>query len=232
VSLLSLLLLSSVAMAPGPGDSVRFSVEPAVVTVGDTVTLTWDAPGATSVFVSQVGLAPAAGTARVVPGRAEVTYVLSAEFPDGLEVRSFTVRVNGARGDGPDVTEMVFPYSTRCAPLSRSVNRVVERVNGFFQDSLLVEAQERTGPLREVILETRVGSQRVVPAAPERRIRARRVFYRVRVGRGAGEEQVVCSVSSNVQFQRAGESTWYAEPRDSELHALAARYLMQRIRNE
>lgn len=228
---LSVVLLSVLAATAGPQDSLRFSVQPARVAIGDTVTLSWEAPGATSVFITGVGRVQPAGTARLVPVRPETTYVLSAEYPGRLDVRAGTVRVDGARGDGPDVAQMHFPYSTRCAPLTRSVNRVVERVHAFFQDSLLVESQERVGPLREVILETRAGSQRVVPAAPERRIRARRVFYRVRVAR-AGEDQVVCSVSSNVQFQRAGESTWYPEPADSELHALAARYLMQRIRNE
>lgn len=229
--LLSLVFLSALAAAPQPGDSVRFTVSPAVVTIGDTVTLSWDAPGATSVFVTGVGLAPPAGAARVVPSRAEATYVFSAEFAGRLEVRSLTVRVNGARGDGPG-TEPEFAYSTRCTPVFRSVNGVVERVYDFFRDSLLVETQERIGALREVVLETRTGSQRVVPPAPERRIRARRVFYRVQVAPGPREGQVVCSVASSVQFQRAGESTWYPEPTDSELHALAARYLMERLRDE
>jgi hypothetical protein len=232
VSLAAVLLLSSVILVPAPGDTVRFSVLPAEVFIGDTVTLSWDAPGASSVFITGVGMAPPSGTARLVPGREETTYLLSAEYAQEAQLRTATVRVNGARGDGPDLVDMEFPYNGRCRPVYRSINRLRERVHELFQDSLLVEAQERRGPVDEIIVETRTGSQRVVPGSPERRIRSRRVYFRVRIAAGLREGLVVCSVSSNVQFQRAGESRWYPEPEDSELHALAARFLMERMRNE
>ncbi|MBB4636014.1 hypothetical protein [Longimicrobium terrae] len=228
----SVLVLSALAIMSTGQDSIRFNVHPAEISIGDTVTISWSAPGASSVFITGVGRASRSGLARVVPSEFEVTYVLSAEFDGHAEVRSSTVRVNGARGDGPDVSEMTFPYTRRCGTVSRSVNHVRERIYTVFQDSLWIEPVERRGDLDEIILETRNGSSRVIAPSPERRVRLRRVYFRVRIAPTLRDGRVNCSISSFVQFQRAGESTWYPEPDDSELHPRAAVYLIDRIRND
>jgi len=58
------------------------SVDQTKITASDSAILTWDAPGATSVSITDIGSVSSSGTMEVKPGKT-TTYTLSASYSDG-----------------------------------------------------------------------------------------------------------------------------------------------------
>jgi peptidoglycan-associated lipoprotein len=81
------------AVAPTPSTTARITVSPAVVTAGQSATLTWNTANATGASISGIGTVATSGTRSIAP-TASADYTLTAQGAGGTAKDTARVTVN------------------------------------------------------------------------------------------------------------------------------------------
>lgn len=113
---LGALIASAVSAGAPPPTIQSFAASPATVYAGQTVTLSWQTTGATSLSIAGIGTV--VGTSCTVSPTATTTYVLSASSASGTASASLTVSVSlQGGGVGGGIQTVIPPLSPPAPPL-------------------------------------------------------------------------------------------------------------------
>lgn len=203
----ALFLVSTLAQA----DATRFSVIPTSVQAGEEVTLDWQATGAASVFISQVGVVRAEGktTLRLIE---PAVLGLIVDQGDRLEVKTVKVDVRGARGESHvDPASFKNPMTHKIKGVDAA--RLLESLYKILQDDMKYSIEMLQAPEGRVVLITNSKNQPSLIKPEERKIRYRRVAYMVDIEKSS-DNSTTYTIRALVEYQRMIEKTWRRQDPD------------------
>ena len=211
--LLLLLTLPSAALA-GP---VRLTLAPDTVRAGEAAVLSWQAGGATAVYLSGVGPVAAADSLVVRPGQS-TTYLLVAEGPEGVVVAEARLAVlGGGRGlDGfdPEADDHHFRYPLTDERPGVAFVAFVNDVHRVLQDSLRFDVQMLQVSGGALLFVTNLAPRDGL-AAPDPRIAGRRLSYLVEAAPPTASGAVAFTIRTRIEQRRKIERTWRPEDDES-----------------
>lgn len=221
VAALLLLCLAPRAAQAQRAQPASLTLTPARVAPGDSALLAWRVPGADSVYVSGLGVVPAAGSRRVSP-RQTTTFTLVADrMAVPLQAR---LEVVGGKGDAfPAEDDPRFGHPVGCGGGDAQRVRVARRVRAALEEGLGMHVREYGLPTGAHVFVTLPVPHGARPA--ERGIARRRVSHIVTLQ--PVEARLDCAIRTLVEYQRAGERTWRPE-RDG-AHYTAAALRLRRL---
>jgi hypothetical protein len=221
-------MLGIVALLQVQAPRVTLAATPAAMFAGDSTILSWEVSGASSIFISHLGVVGSSGRSAVRPSET-VTYTVVAEGLGGITRRSVTVIVTGARGGEafPDPSNYQNRYSYRVAV--RALPLLLDRVHSALQNRLhysVREAQERDSTF---VFHTALLVQPDLLTSGDHRIAARRLSFRVTVPRRvAGSGPFEYTIETLIEYRRRLEELWRFET-DALMHESQARRLADLI---
>ncbi len=188
-----LLLLGAISASPTPRPSenpqprqkppnVTINVAPRTSQVGDSITVSWRASGADSIYISHIGYVPAVGTRRVAL-RASTTFYALAEHDSRAVIASAKATVAGSRGGSefPGRNE-AFGNPLKVICRARSLRGLLNGVTVTLQEGYSMSLDEYPASRNSeyvFITTRREWPGLLVPSDPN--VRARRLAFRVRV---------------------------------------------------
>lgn len=187
-----LLLFAAISASPTPRLSedpqplqmppkVTIDVSPRTSQVGDSITVSWRASGADSIYISHIGYVPAVGTRRVVP-RESTTFYALAEHDGRAVIASAKATVGGSRG-GSEFPGRDEPFGNplKVTCRARSLRGLLKGVTVTLQDGYSMSLDEYPASRNSeyvIITTRREWPGLLVP--PDPNIRARRLAFRIR----------------------------------------------------
>ena len=212
---MTLLAVARALTVQVPAPTARLDVGPRAMGVGESAVLTWETTGATTIFISGLGVSPANGHSQVRPS-ATTEFLLIAEGPGGVTTDIAYLEVLGTKGDEDFPNESVFRHPLSFSVRAPSYTSLVTLLHTILQDSLrhTVMLTQGAGQVLRFVTNRRMASDLVGPEEP--RIRNRRVAYLLELPRpGANARQFSFTIRSTIEYQRRIESTWRPETTDS-----------------
>jgi hypothetical protein len=194
------------------GAELQFSATPPHIGPGESATLNWRAPpGRKTVLLGTGDVAPS-GSIQVSPPSTS-SYTLVSDGPDGFSARTITIEVGGSRGaDFPsDEAQFRYPLSDRRAVHSKS--EFLEKAFSLLQNELAFSVRTYTEENGVIVFLTNSAEQADLVGADERRrMRARRISFRLEVADRPG--QLAYTIKSLIEFQLRAEETWRKDDRE------------------
>jgi hypothetical protein len=181
------------------------------ISAGDAATLEWKIPPPAKVALIGVGPVETSGTLNVSPVQT-MSYTLVAESPSGLIAKSLTIEVGGSRGtDFPaDDSQFRFPLSVERVVQSKAA--FLDSVHRVLQNDLLFSVKTYSQKPSEVVFLTNSGERSDLVSPDERRLRSRRISYRVLIE--DRPSRLYCTIDSLIEYQLRAEETWRKENRE------------------
>ena len=221
-----LLLAVTAALYLARATELKFTADRSRISSGESATLSWQAkPGQKTVLLGSGEVGPS-GSLRISPASTS-SYTLVSDGREGFSARTLTVEVTGVRGtDFPTNEEQyLFPLSDQ-----RSVHSRVDFLQEIFrllQDGLSLSVRTYTASNGAVVFLTNAAERAELVAADERRrLRARRISYRLEVADRAG--QMAYTLKLLIEFQLRAEETWRKENKEG-LYQENGRELLKRL---
>jgi hypothetical protein len=205
IALISVVCLTQAA-------ELKFTTEQSRIAAGESATLNWeDAPGQKTVILGK-GDVERSGSMKVAP-QSTSSYTLVSEGPSGFNAKTVTIEVEGLRGTDFPSNEDQFGYPLSGQRGVRSKGEFLQETFNLLQNDLSFSVRTFTVEGGTVVFLTN-SSERgdLIGADERRRIRARRISFRLEVADRPG--QLAYTIKSLIESQLRAEETWRKEGRE------------------
>jgi len=205
---------------------LQFSAEKPRIAAGESTTLTWKATPGQKTILLGTGDVAATGSLSVSPSVTS-NYTLLLDTASGLFARTLTIEVTGARGTDFPADEEQFRYPLSDQRAVRSPSAFLQEIFRLLQNDLAFSVRTYTAENGVVVFLTNLSTQAdLISDAERRRLRARRIAYRLEVADRSG--QLAWTVKSLIESQLRAEETWRKES-DEALYQRKGRDLLSRL---
>ena len=221
-----LLLALTAALCLASATELKFAADRSRISSGESATLNWQATPDQKTVLLGTGEVGPSGSLRISPAFTS-SYTLVSDGPEGFSASTVTVEVTGMRGTDFPTDEEQYRY-----PLSdqRSVQSRVDFLQEIFrllQSDLAFSVRTYTASNGDVVFLTNAAERADLVAVDERRrMRARRISYRLEVADRAG--QLAYTIKLLIEFQLRAEETWRKESQEG-LYQQNGRELLNRL---
>jgi hypothetical protein len=201
-------------------EPLTFKASRDTIEVGQSTTLSWDAPG-DSAFLVGVGKVRPSGE-QIASPLVPTTYVLVVEAGDSVRTAALTIDVTGSRGasDFPDIGD----FSS--APIvdkrrGSKFTDFLDIIQRTLQDQMSFHVRGDFLPKRPyVTLYTDKKLRPELVRSTDRGIRHRRLAYAVQVNEPVNA-LISYEIRTILEYQRTAETQWHTERDDTILRAAA-----------
>ena len=209
---LSLTLLANWTLLFAQPTGIRFEIQPSAIWVGDSASLEWSVPGAGEIYISSLGIVPAAGKMIVHPVSSK-TFTLMAELNGKIVSKTAHLQLQGSKGaeECPESDAFERPFSHQLR--EPSLNKLLDRIRRVLQDNLaFIVGEFRDEQNRRYVFRTCKSSKRYLVGADETRISARRIAYLVEVDvAGVASSPWNYRIKTFIEYKRRIEREWRRE---------------------
>jgi len=215
--LMILLLLFIFISLQAEEPKIVFQVNPGKVQLGDPVTLSWDAPGADAVFLTNIGRVEIKGQLEVYPKEKLTSYFLIVGSKFGLKVKAEEVKIEVIGGRGIFPQKEAFIHSWTYCLTAPSLVELLDCCHYVLQNAMRFEVDERYDRKKTTtVFVTGSSIQPDMVEKTEIHIRSRRISYWVEIRDNKSPQgKFTCEIRTFVEYQLRMENTWRPETSDS-----------------
>jgi hypothetical protein len=208
-----LLLAFTVALCLASAAEMTFTADRFRISAGESATLSWQATPTQKTVLLGTGEVVPSGSMQISPTSTS-SYTLVSDGPEGFSARTVTVEVTGARGAYFPSDEEQYRYPLSDQRTVHSRGDFLQEIFRLLQNDLAFSVRTYTAGNGVVIFLTNAAERGdLVTADERRRIRARRISFRLEVADRA--DQLAYTIKSLIEFQLRAEETWRKESQET-----------------
>ena len=215
MSFLVFLLICILPIQDSQVRRIELVVEPAVLAVGKTASLSWSVKGGGKIFVSHVGSVQSSGRIEIKPEQT-TTYTLVAEGNNAVFTKTITVDVTGSKGENEFPNETNFKYPIVSKLVWPSFPELLQHIQSVLQDTMTFTLNEYLKSDGQYVFVTNQSQRPDLVKKAETRIGARRIAYLVEVAReNPKSEGHTYTIKALIEYRRKVERSWRGEADES-----------------